>query len=81
MLSRFVVEIYSLLLELGLWVLLAAGAIGGWQVASEEGIAAALFGAVGGFFMAAIVGAVFFGAFLVLNDIRERVKAIEARKH
>ena len=81
MLSRFVVEIYSLLLELGLWVLLVAGAVCGWQMASDGGQGAALFGAVGGFLMAAVVGAVFFGAFLVLNDIRERVKAIEARKH
>lgn len=79
MLSKLVVEIYSALLELGLWILLAAGAVGGWRAASDEGTAAAVFGALAGFLTAAVLGAVFFGAFLVLNDIRARVKEIESR--
>jgi len=72
MLSKFVVGVYKVLLEIGLWLLLIAGFIGGWQT---DGLLTALLGLIG----AAIFGAVFFGAFLVLNDIRDRVKAIEER--
>lgn len=74
MLSKLVVNIYTVLLEIGLWLLLLAGLIGGWQA---QGIV----GAIGGLIGAAIFGAVFFGAFLVLNDIRARVKAIEEKSH
>lgn len=73
MLSKLVVSIYKVLLEIGLWLLLIAGFIGGWQA---DGLLTGIFGLVG----AAIFGAVFFGAFLVLNDIRDRVKAIEERR-
>jgi hypothetical protein len=70
MLSKIVVNLYTVLLEIGLWFLLLTGLIAGWQ-------AGGLLGAIGGLITAAIFGAVFFGAFLVLNDIRARVKAIE----
>lgn len=73
MLSKIVVNLYTILLEIGLWLMLIAGFIGGWQ-------AQGFFGAILGLLTAAIFGAVFFGAFLVLNDIRARVKAIEERK-
>jgi len=73
MLSKIVVNMYSVLLEIGLWLILIAGAIGGWQ-------ASGLIGAIGGIVGAAIFGAVFLGAFLVLDDIRNRVKAIENKK-
>jgi hypothetical protein len=73
MLSKIVVKIYTVLLEIGLWLILLTGLIGGWQ-------AKGFIGAIGGFVAAAIFGAVFFGAFLVLDDIRARVKAIEERK-
>jgi hypothetical protein len=63
----------AFLLEIGLWLLLLVGAVAGWQ-------ASGFFGAIGGIIMAAIFGAVFFGAFLVLNDIRASVKEIESRK-
>jgi hypothetical protein len=72
MLSKIVVNIYTVLLEIGLWLLLLGGLIGGWQA---QGFLGAIFGLVS----AAIFGAIFFGAFLVLNDIRSRVKAIEER--
>jgi len=71
-LSKIVVNIYTVLLEICLWLLLLGGLIGGWQ-------AGGFLGAIGGLIGAAIFGAVFFGAFLVLNDIRARVKAIEER--
>mgnify|MGYP000733379557 CR=1 FL=1 len=72
MLSKLVVNMYTVLLEIGLWLLLLAGGIGGWQ-------AQGFVGAIGGLIGAAIFGAVFFGAFLVINDIRTTVKAIEER--
>lgn len=70
MLSKLVVNIYTALLEIGLWVLLIAGFVGGWQA---DGLLTAILGMIG----AAIFGAVVLGAFLVLNDIRARVKIIE----
>ena len=73
MLSKIVVKIYTVLLEIGLWLILLAGIIGGWQ-------ANGFIGAIGGLVAAAIFGAVFFGAFLVLDDIRARVKSIEESK-
>ena len=73
MLSRIIVNVYAVLLEVGLWFLLLVGAIAGYS-------AKGFFGAIFGIVSAAIFGAVFFGAFLVLNDIRDRVKAIENRK-
>lgn len=72
MLSKIVVKIYTILLEIGLWLLLLSGLIAGWQA---EGVLGAILGLVA----AAIFGAIFFGAFLVLNDILSRVKAIEER--
>lgn len=72
MLSKLVIKLYGVLLEVGLWFLLLGGIIGGWQ-------AQGFFGAVLGLILSAIFGAVFFGAFLVLNDIRDRVTTIEQR--
>lgn len=72
-LSKIVVNVYAVLLEVAVWLLLITGFIGGW---AEKGV----FGAIFGVIFAAIFGAVFFGAFLVLNDIRDTVKNIEARK-
>lgn len=72
MLSRIVVSLYKVILEIGLWLVLLAGVIGGWQA---NGMLGALFGLV----VVAILSAVFFGAFLVLSDIRQSVRAIEDR--
>jgi len=73
MLSKIVVNLYTVLLEIGLWLVLLIGLVSGWQ-------AKGFIGAVGGIIGAAIFGAVFFGAFLVLDDIRNKVKAIESRQ-
>jgi len=73
MLSKIVVKRYTVLLEIGLWLILLVGLIGGWQ-------ANGFLGALGGLIGAAIFGAVFFGAFLVLDDIRNTVRSIESRK-
>ena len=73
MLSKIVVKLYTVLLEIGLWLILLVGLVGGWQ-------ANGFFGALGGLIGAAVFGAVFFGAFLVLDDIRNAVRSIEDRK-
>lgn len=66
---KIVVNLHGILLGVGLWLLLIGGFIRGWRG--------------GGFFFAilsriaaAVFGAIFPGAFLVLNHIRARVKAI-----
>lgn len=73
MLLKLVVNLYTVLLEIGLWVILLAVAIGGWQT---NGWGCAIVGLFG----AAMFGAVFFGAFLVLDDIRNRLRAIQNKK-
>ena len=73
MLSKLVVNLYSVLLEVSLWLILLVGLVAGW----EKG---GFIGAVGGAIGAGVFGAVVFGAFLVLDDIRKKVKAIESRE-
>lgn len=73
MLSKIVVSLYSALLEIGLWLILLVGLIAGWQ-------GGGFIGAIGGLIGSAIFGAVVFGAFLVLDDIRKKVNAIEGKK-
>lgn len=72
-LSKIVVKVYAVLLEVALWLILITGFIGGWA-------AKGVFGAILGAIFAAIFGAVLFGAFLVLNDIRDAVRSIETKK-
>lgn len=73
MLSQIIVNLYAVLLEISLWIILVAGAIGGWN-------AGRFLGAIGGMVIAAVFGASFFGALLVLNDIRNMVKKIADRQ-
>ena len=72
MLSKLVVKLYSVLLELALWAMLVVGFIVGWK---EEGV----IGGVVGLIAASVFGAVILGAFLVLDDIRKKVNANESR--
>jgi hypothetical protein len=72
-LSKIVVNLYSVLLEIGLWLMLLIGLVqganlGGWM------------GAIGGLVASALIGATFFGAFLVLDDIRKKVAALESKQ-
>ena len=73
MLSKIVIKIYPILLEVALWLILLVGLVGGWQ-------AGGFLAAVGGLIGAAIFGTVVFGAFLVLDDIRKKLASIESRK-
>lgn len=70
MLSKFIVNAWSTLIEVSLWLLLLVALIAGWQ-------ANGFIGAIGGLVLAFIVGSMFLGAFLVLDDIRKTVKAIQ----
>jgi ABC-type multidrug transport system permease subunit len=73
MLSKMIVNSWAMLIEISLWLLLLTSLIGGLQ-------ANGVIGAIIGLVIAFIVGSMFLGAFLVLEDIRKSVKAIENRK-
>ncbi len=73
MLSKIIVGAYATLIEISLWLLLLVALIGGWQTGG-------FMGAIGSLIGAFIFGAMFMGAFLVLEDIRKSVKAIESKK-
>ena len=78
MLSKLIVNSYRLFIEVALWLTLFGFIIGGW--AATQNIPNMGGGAVGagiGVFAWLIVAVVLFGGFLVLGDIRERVKSIE----
>lgn len=68
-LSKHVVRLYSLLLEISLWFTLIIGFVGGWG-------AYGFMGAIGGLIVAALFGATFFGAFLVFDDMRRNVQRL-----
>lgn len=73
MLSKLIVGSWSVLIEVSLWLLLLVGLVAGWQ-------AGGFLGAIGGLILAFIVGSMFMGAFLVLDDIRKTVKVIESKR-
>lgn len=79
MLSTLIVNSYKVLIEISLWLSLSLSIIGGFAVGSH---ASSMF--YGGFlsvvvavFVWFIFAVVVFGTFLVLEDIRQRVKNIE----
>lgn len=71
-LSKLVVKMYAAIIEVALWLVVLGALVGGWR-------AGGFFGAIGALIAATILAAVLFGAFLVLEDIRTRVRAIEQR--
>ena len=74
MLSKLVVSSYQMLLEISMWLTLIVCIGLGWQ---GNGFLGALGGLLAGF----IIVVVIFGAFLVLSDIRQSVRAIEKSKN
>lgn len=72
MLSRLIVQLYKIILEIMLWVFMLVAIWSGWKYNG-------LLGALGAAFAAALLGALFFGAFLLLGDIRLSVRRIEDR--
>ena len=77
MLSRIIVSAYKPFIEIALWLTLFVSIVGGWQISRElfDGSFFVVIFVIAVWFIMAVV---FFGAFLVLEDIRERVKNIEA---
>ena len=73
--AKWMVEAYQNIVTLALWIWVAAGAGLGFLVGRVlgEAITGTLMGACVFFF----VGAVLFGAGLLLGDIREAVRALE----
>ncbi len=73
MLSNIIVSSYKMLLEISLWLFLLMSIIAGW---SAQGFLGAIVGLISGFVFAVM----FFGAFLILSDIRTSVRNIEELK-
>jgi len=73
MLSKIIVSSYLTFLEIAIWLLLIASIGVGWHL---KGLVGSIVGLVLGF----IVIVTFFGAFLILGDIRKSVRAIEENK-
>ena len=72
MLSKFIVEFYGMLVEIFLWILMVIGLVAGWQ-------AGGFFGAIGGLIISFISMTILIGAFLILDDIRNNLKAINQK--
>ena len=78
MLSRIILSAYGLIIEIGLWVSLLALCLGGMGAGyNEMGILGVVVGLGTGFLAWLFVAALSFGVFLIMNDIRKSVKAIE----
>ena len=73
MLSKIIVASYAALVEIALWLFLIGSLLAGWNIG--DGAVGAIVGLVIGF----VVAVMFFGAFLILDDIRKSVKVIEQR--
>lgn len=74
MLSRFIVRVYHVIIEILLWLFMLTAVSYGWKYNG-------MLGALGAAFGASLFGALVFGAFLVLSDIRLSVRRIEDRLH
>lgn len=72
MLSKLIIKLYTVLLEVGLWLVLLAGVAIGWKLGGW-------FGSLIGFVSGAVFGAIFFGSFMVLNDMHAKIVAIEKK--
>jgi len=73
MLSKFILDSWSMMIEISLWLILLVAIIGGWQL---NGFLGATVGLIGAF----IVASIFQGVLLALDDIRKIVRAIENKK-
>jgi len=78
MLTKLIVNSYALLIEISLWLVLLLSLVGGGIIGGQMN--AGFFGAVIGLLIGFIVAVVFFGGFLILDDIRKTVRTIENLK-
>ena len=77
MLTKLIVSSYEKLVEVTLWIFLLACVIGGSYLGSLSDNA--IYGGVGGLVLGFVVAVLLFGAFLILGDIRNSVRKIEAQ--
>ncbi len=81
MLSKIIVSSYSVFIEISLWLSLFLLVIGGWNFSNPmTGQGGGFMGAIIGLVIWFVVAIIFFGAFLILEDIRKSVKRIEEEK-
>jgi len=81
MLSKIIVSSYAVFIEISLWLSLLLFVIGGWNFSNPmTGQGGGFMGAIIGLLIWLVIAVVFFGAFLVLEDIRKTVKRIEEAK-
>ena len=90
MLSTLIVNSYKILIEISLWLSLLLSIIGGLLIAalqassmvfdSSTSVAVVVYSVAVSVFIWFVVAVVVFGTFLVLEDIRQRVKNIEISK-
>ena len=78
MLTKMIVSSYEVLIEITLWLFLLICLVAGWKIGggfNGDGFN----GAIGGLIVGFAFAVMFFGAFLVLHDIRKSVRAIESK--
>ncbi len=81
MLSKIIVSSYAVFIEISLWLSLLLFVIGGWSFSNPmTGEGGGFMGAIIGLIIWFVIAVVFFGAFLILEDIRISVKKIEEAK-
>jgi len=81
MLSKIIVSAYATFIEISLWLSLLVFIVGGWNFSNPiTGQGGGLIGAIIALIIWFVIAVVFFGAFLVLEDIRKSVKRIEEAK-
>ncbi|MYJ94632.1 MAG: hypothetical protein F4053_03280 [Proteobacteria bacterium] len=73
MLKNLILGSYSILIEVALWLLFAAALIGGYMVNE-------VIGAIVGLILAFLFAVLVVAPFLLIEDIRNRVRRIEAAK-
>lgn len=80
MLTKMIVSSYEVLIEFALWIFLLICLVAGWKIGSGFfGASAGFVGAIGGLAIGFVFAVMFFGAFLVLHDIRKSVRVIESK--
>ena len=79
-LSKLIVNAYETLIEIALWGTLLLAIIGGASVGSEIGGGWIIFGMLVGIGLWLIFAVLVFGAFLVMLDIRNRLKSLQLMK-
>lgn len=78
MLTKIIVSSYDKLVEVTLWLFLIGCVIGGAVLGNMQ--EHAIYGGIGGLVFGFVFAVLVFGAFLILGDIRNAVRKIEAQQ-